>query len=98
MNDELKRFCADNTILGDGLRPYPLHTHQFRRTYAYFVARSELGDLLTLRDHFGHWSLDMTTYYADGATDDFESDVELLEMVAKEKLGRQSEVMTGYLV
>ncbi len=97
MNDELKRFCADNTILGDGLRPYPLHTHQFRRTYAYFVACSELGDLLTLRDHFGHWSLDMTTYYADGATDDFESDVELLEMVAKEKLGRQSEIMTGYL-
>jgi integrase len=97
MNDELKRFCVDNAILDDDLQPYPLHTHQFRRTYAYFVARSELGDLLTLRDHFGHWSLDMTSYYADGATDDFESDIELLEMVAKEKISRQSEIMTDYL-
>ena len=97
MNDELKRFCADNGIVGDDRQPYPLHTHQFRRTYAYFVARSELGDLLTLRDHFGHWSLDMTTYYADGSTDEFEADIELLELVAKEKQGRQSEIMTGYL-
>ena len=64
----------------DGL-PYPLHAHQFRRTYARFVARSELGDLLTLRDHFGHWSVDMAALYADG----YEADVELLEMVIKKK-------------
>ena len=97
MNDELKRFCADNGIVGDDRQPYPLHTHQFRRTYAYFVARSELGDLLTLRDHFGHWSLDMTTYYADGGADEYEADTELLEMVAAEKMGRQTEIMTDYL-
>lgn len=97
MNKYLKQFCAAHGIRGKNGQPYLLHAHQFRRTYARFMARSELGDLLTLRDHFGHWSIDMTTYYSDGATDEFEADVELLEMVAKEKLGRQSEIMTGYL-
>ena len=97
INVDLKRFCADFSILGDDGHPYPLHAHQFRRTYARFIARSELGDLLTLRDHFGHWSIDMTTYYADGGADGYEADTELLEMVTQEKMDRQGEIMTGYL-
>lgn len=97
INVDLKRFCADFSILGDDGHPYPLHAHQFRRTYARFIARSELGDLLTLRDHFGHWSIDMTTYYADGGADGYEADTELLEMVTREKMDRQGEIMTGYL-
>jgi integrase len=97
MGAHLKRFCADFGIRGEDGQPYPLHSHQFRRTYARFMARAELGDLLTLRDHFGHWSLDMTVYYADGGADDYEADIELLEMVTEEKLSRQNEVMGGYL-
>ncbi|RQW71833.1 hypothetical protein EBB56_05280 [Halomonas sp. YLB-10] len=38
--------------------------HQFRRTFAVYVAHSAFGDLRYLRDHFKHWSLDMTTLYA----------------------------------
>lgn len=97
MGVELKRFCADLRILGDDGRSYPLHAHQFRRTYARFVARAELGDLLTLRDHLGHLSIDMTTLYADGGADDYDVDIELLEMVASEKLDRQNDIMTDYL-
>ena len=97
MTADLKRFCADQSILGEDRQPYPLHAHQFRRTYARFIARAELGDLLTLRDHFGHWGIDMTAYYSDGGADDYEVDTELLEMITKEKLGRQSEVMGNYL-
>jgi integrase len=97
MGLDLKRFCADLGIRGENGRPYPLHSHQFRRTYARFIARSELGDLLTLRDHFGHWSIDMTVYYADGGADKYESDTELLEMVAGEKLERQNEILGSYL-
>jgi integrase len=93
----LKAFCADLGIRGEDNQPYPLHSHQFRRTYARFIARSELGDLLTLRDHFGHWSIDMTVYYADGGADEYESDTELLEMVAEEKMMRQNEIMGSYL-
>lgn len=97
INKNLKRFCAFHGILGEDGQAYPLHTHQFRRTYARFIARSELGDLLTLRDHFGHGSIDMTVYYADGGADDYEVDTELLEMITKEKLSRQNEIMGDYL-
>lgn len=97
MRLHLKRFCADFGILGEDGQPYPLHSHQFRRTYARFMARAELGDLLTLRDHFGHWGLDMTVNYADSGADDYEVDTELLEMITEEKISRQNEVMGGYL-
>ncbi|WP_075322696.1 tyrosine-type recombinase/integrase [Acidithiobacillus albertensis] len=97
INSDLKIFCKDFDIRGENNQPYPLHTHQFRRTYARFIARSELGDLLTLCEHFGHWSLDMTTYYADGGADEYESDIELMAMVTQEKQTRQSEIMTGLL-
>jgi integrase len=97
MNVYLRQFSADFGILGDDNQPYPLHSHQFRRTYAHFVARSELGDLLVLRDHFGHWSIDMTTFYCDGGADEYEVDTELLEMVTEAKTVRQTEIMTGYL-
>ena len=97
MCKSLKEFCAHHGINDKDGKRYPLHSHQFRRTYARFIARSELGDLLTLRDHFGHWSLDMTVYYADGGADEYEADTELLELVAKEKMGRQTEIMGSYL-
>jgi len=97
INTDLKQFCADHGISGTDGRRFDLHSHMFRRTYARFVARSELGDLIFLRDHFGHWSIDMTTYYADGGADEYESDTELLEMIAAEKMGRQTEIMAGYL-
>lgn len=96
-NVALKRFCADFGILGDDGRPYRLHGHQFRRTYARFIARSELGDLLMLRDHFGHWSIDMTLCYADGGADEYEGDQELLDMIVDEKSQRQTEIMSAYL-
>lgn len=45
-------------------------SHQFRRTFAHFVVHNQLGDLRYLRDHFKHWSLDMTTLY--GFDDDLD--------------------------
>lgn len=97
MREALRRLCADHGIRGEDGQPYPLHAHQFRRTYARFMARVELGDMLTLRDHFGHWSIDMATYYADGGAGEYEADTELLEMVAAEKQSRQIEIMGEYL-
>lgn len=35
-------------------------THQFRRKFANYAARSQFGDLRYLREHFKHWSQDMT--------------------------------------
>lgn len=43
---------------------WDLATHQFRRKFANYAARSQFGDLRYLREHFKHWSLDMTLGYA----------------------------------
>lgn len=45
-------------------KPWPLAPHQFRRTFAVFVARNLMGDVRYLREHFKHWSIDMTLYYS----------------------------------
>lgn len=46
--------------------------HQFRRTFAVYVSHSALGDIRYLREHFKHWSLDMTAHYAMNQRQDAE--------------------------
>lgn len=43
---------------------WSLTSHQFRRKFASYVAHSQFGDLRYLREHFAHWSMDMTLGYA----------------------------------
>lgn len=43
---------------------WALASHQFRRKFANYAARSQFGDLRYLREHFKHWSLNMTLGYA----------------------------------
>lgn len=43
---------------------WDLASHQFRRKFANYAARSQFGDLRYLRAHFKHWSMDMTLGYA----------------------------------
>lgn len=43
---------------------WDLASHQFRRKFANYVAHSRFGDLRYLKEHFAHWSLDMTLSYA----------------------------------
>lgn len=44
-------------------RPFHLHPHMFRRTFARHVARYDTTNLLALKEHFKHASLYMTDYY-----------------------------------
>lgn len=97
VNHWLKDFCAHCDIRGADGEPWELACHQFRRTFAHNYARSELGDLLYLKEHYGHWSLDMTMLYADGGADAYQLDNGLLEDVIRAKQTRQSEVLTTYL-
>lgn len=97
INYQLKQFCRELSILGDDGEPWPLASHQFRRTYAYFVASSELGDLHYLREHFGHWSIDMTLLYAQGATDEFEIDSDLLHEIIAAKREKQESILGSYV-
>lgn len=43
---------------------WSINTHQFRRKFANYAAHSRFGDLRYLKEHFAHWSLDMTLSYA----------------------------------
>lgn len=97
MNHYLKVFCNIFEIHGEDGQPWPLAAHQFRRTYAYYYAKSELGDLLYLQEHFGHHSLDMTLLYADKGVDHYEVDTELLDDIVKAKQKRQIEILTGFV-
>ena len=63
-----------------------LTPHQFRRTFAVYVAKSAFGDLRYLRDHFKHWSLDMTLLYALNEQQDAELYDEIMTAVVDEKV------------
>lgn len=97
VNYQLKQFCQKLDICGDDGKPWTLASHQFRPTYAYFVASSELGDLQYLREHFGHWSIDMTLLYAQGATDEFEIDNGLLNEIMTVKREKQENILHAYV-
>lgn len=43
---------------------WKLSSHQFRRKFANYVAHSRFGDLRYLKEHYAHWSMDMTLGYA----------------------------------
>ena len=91
--EALKDFCVRFAVLGPDGKPWPLAPHQFRRAFAYNYARSVMGDLLYLQQHYGHCSFDMTALYFDGGTDEYEADTELLEMIADAKRERQAEII-----
>jgi site-specific recombinase XerD len=56
--DRLPNLC---TKIGSD---WNLSSHQFRRTFANYVVHSQLGDIRALKDHFKHWSIQMTALYA----------------------------------
>lgn len=82
------RLEAFVTMLGlkhSSGRPFHLHPHMFRRTFARHVVRHDTTNLLALKEHFKHVSLSMTDHYVG-------SDLELwaLMMEEEEKLSFES--------
>lgn len=57
-NGNLKTFAKDCGM------SWELSTHQFRRKFANYAAHSRFGDLRYLKEHYAHWSMDMTLGYA----------------------------------
>jgi integrase len=91
LNRALKDFVAALDIRDDNGELWNLHSHQFRRTFARFVARHVLGDLYYLRHHFKHWSIDMTAYYANEAMDH-----ELLGDISKTREDLQQSIVARW--
>ena len=65
---------------------WPLSTHQFRRTFAANVANHVLGDLIYLKHHYKHWSIDMTALYALNTQQEQELFDEVLQAVREKKI------------
>lgn len=61
-NGALKAFAKDCGL------SWNLSSHQFRRKFANYAAHSRFGDLRYLKEHYAHWSMDMTLRYAMDAS------------------------------
>ncbi|EAB4350043.1 integrase [Salmonella enterica subsp. enterica serovar Senftenberg] len=75
-NLRLRSFCKYHGIT------WAISTHQFRRKFANYAAQSQFGDLRYLREHFKHWSVDMTLRYAVNASQEMTLLSEIKEDVA----------------
>lgn len=47
-------------------KPWPLKTHQFRRTLAFYCIKNRFGTLVALKQQFKHIYLAMTEWYTNG--------------------------------
>lgn len=97
IRSRLKRFMLAHNI------DWEVAPHQFRRTFARYVARSQLGDIRYLRDHFKHWTLDMTAIYSEDQVRDRElfNDIYLAmrheKMLVLESVFEEGAVVSGGL-
>lgn len=66
-------------------KPWPLTTHQFRRTFACFAVRNHLGHPIAIKQQFKHLYLRMSEWYGNGAVaarlDDVQIDSELQRLL-----------------
>jgi site-specific recombinase XerD len=72
---------------------WDIASHQFRRTFARFVVHHKLGDLRYLRDHFKHWSLDMTALYAS----DENLDMELFDEIYAAYEDKRTDIISHWM-
>ena len=81
LNENLKQFALKCGLTWD------LASHQFRRKFANYAARSRFGDLRYLKEHYKHWSMDMTLGYALNESQELELYLEILDEGEELKVG-----------
>lgn len=64
-------------------KPWPLATHQFRRTLAFYCIKNRLGTLVSLKQQFKHLYLAMTEWYTNGGNLASLRDLKVDEQVQK---------------
>lgn len=82
----LKKLCESLGING-------MASHRFRRTFAVYCAQSAYGDLRYLKQHFKHWSMDMTLLYAVNEAQDAELYDEIAIEIKNYKVARVEEFL-----
>jgi hypothetical protein len=78
INSGMKEFVKDNKIALYQGKYWHLATHQFRRSFAYYMMKENKCNLKFLQKQFKHLSMDMTLWYAE--TDDEDLKQEVYEM------------------
>jgi len=79
-----------NTVLKEFAKAcnltWNLATHQLRRKFANYAARSQFGDLRYLKEHFKHWSMDMTLGYAMNESQEMALYLEIMDELDEFKI------------
>lgn len=69
-----------SVVLGE---PWPLSSHQFRRTLAFYCVKNRLGTVVALKQQFKHLYLSMTEWYTNGgrlaSLRDLKVDIKMLQ-------------------
>lgn len=81
---------------GCGLK-WNLTSHQFRRKFANYAAHSRFGDLRYLKEHYAHWSMDMTLNYAMDESWGQHLDLELYSEIQDELEDIKLGVVDGWM-
>jgi hypothetical protein len=89
-------ICLKTYAKNCGLN-WVLASHQFRRKFANYAAHSQFGDLRYLREHFAHWSMDMTLGYAMDQDWGQHLDIDLYEDIQSELEDIKSDVVGTWL-
>lgn len=74
-----------------------LTSHQFRRKFANYVAHSKFGDLRYLKEHFAHWTLDMSLGYAMDDTWGQHLDLDLYDEIQDELVDIKITTVSGWI-
>ena len=73
-------YTHTDRMIKELLNDIDFNIHQFRRTFARFVARSAFGEVDMLKEQFKHKTREITEYYMNGDVDS-----EFLEMIDESK-------------
>lgn len=63
INPNSSNKIKESVVVG---KPWPITTHQFRRTLAFYCIKNRLGTLVALKQQFKHLYLSMTEWYTNG--------------------------------
>ncbi|WP_394245366.1 hypothetical protein [Vibrio astriarenae] len=60
--------CSQNKVIEKVIvgEPWPISTHQFRRTLAFYCVKNRLSTLVALKQQFKHLYMAMTEWYTNG--------------------------------
>jgi integrase len=91
IHTSLKEFVRVNNVRDEQGNLWNLHTHQFRKTFAKFMA-ANMMNIRYLQEHMGHLSLDMTAWYD---SDDIELTETILGHLKELKKNTISKIFNG---